>query len=71
MERQGREGSGGIVEVDVAPNGHVVGVRIIRSLGSPEFDQEIIRKASRYKFSSTDEPGIRIYSGEFKFGLTG
>jgi len=69
MERQGRVGSGGIVEVDVAPNGHVVGVRIIRSLGSPEFDQEIIRKASRYKFSGINEPGIKTYPGEFKFGL--
>ena len=69
MERQGQEGSGGIVEVDVASNGHVVGIRIIRSLGSPEFDQEIIRKASRYKFSSIDEPGIKTYPGEFKFGL--
>jgi len=68
MEKQGRQG-GGLVEVDVAPNGHVVDVRIIQSAGMPQFDQEILRKARYYKFSPVDEPGIKTYPGKFSFRL--
>lgn len=68
MEKQGKQGSG-VVEVDVAPNGHVIDVRIIYSAGFPQFDQEIIRKARYYKFSPVDEAGIKTYPGEFNFRL--
>lgn len=69
MEKEGREGRG-VVEVDVTPEGLVVDVRITRSAGLPEFDQEILRKARYYRFSEIDEPGIKTYPGDFEFRLS-